>query len=128
MSIGLQNALEIFLIALLSVLTKFLIDWINVKRDEAKLHTDNDLAKKYLDLVAETVTNCVAATNQTYVDSLKDKNLFTKEAQQEAFKKTLDQVLTLLNDEAINYLNEFTGDINTYLTTIIEAEVARQKK
>jgi len=63
MSIGLQNALEIFLIALLSVLTKFLIDWINVKRDEAKLHTDNDLAKKYLDLVAETVTNCVAATN-----------------------------------------------------------------
>ena len=128
MSIGLQNALEIFLIALLSVLTKFLIDWINVKRDEAKLHTDNDLAKKYLDLVAATVTNCVAATNQTYVDSLKDKNLFTKEAQQEAFKKTLDQVLTLLNDEAINYLNEFTGDINVYLTTIIEAEVARQKK
>lgn len=128
MSIALQNAIQVFLIALLTILSKFLIDWITVKKNEIISTTDNELAKKYLDLVATTVTNCVIATNQTYVDSLKNKDLFDKAAQQEAFNKTLKNVLSLLNEEVITYLEEITGDVNTYLTTLIEAEVARQKK
>ena len=128
MSIALQNAIQVFLIALLTILSKFLIDWITVKKNEIISTTDNELAKKYLDLVATTVTNCVIATNQTYVDSLKNKDLFDKSAQQEAFNKTLKNVLSLLNEEAITYLEEMTGDVNTYLTTLIEAEVAKQKK
>lgn len=127
MSIALQNALQVFLIALLTVLSKFIVDWITVKKTEAVLNTDNELAKKYLDLVATTVTNCVIATNQTYVDSLKDQDLFDKKAQQEAFNKTINKVLSILNDEAINYLEQMTGDVSGYLTTLIEAEVARQK-
>ena len=128
MSIALQNALQVFLIALLTVVSKFLIDWITVKKNEIISSTDNELAKKYLDLVTTTVTNCVIATNQTYVDALKNKDLFDKEAQVEAFNKTITKVLELLNEDAIAYLEEATGDVSAYLTTLIEAEVARQKK
>ena len=125
MSIDLQNALQVFLIALLTVLSKFIVDWIAVKKKEVMLNTDSETAKKYLELVATTVTNCVIATNQTYVDSLKDQDLFDKEAQIVAFNKTINKVLHLLNDEAINYLQEMTGDVSGYLTMLIEAEVAR---
>lgn len=128
MSIALQNALQVFLIALLTVVSKFLIDWITIKKNEIISSTDNEIAKKYLDLVATTVTNCVMATNQTYVDALKNKDLFDKEAQVEAFNKTISKVLELLNEDAIAYLEEATGDVSAYLTTLIEAEVARQKK
>jgi len=36
-------------------------------------------------MLDDTITKCVIATNQTYVDSLKDKNAFDKAAQEEAF-------------------------------------------
>lgn len=128
MSQALTNALEVFLMGLLTVLGKFIIDWINIKREEVKLRTENELTQKYLDMAANTVINCVIATNQTYVDSLKNRDAFTKEAQLEAFNKTLEAVTSLLGTEALTYLNELTGDANKYLTTLIEAEVAKQKQ
>lgn len=124
----LTAALEIFVVGLLTVLGKFVIDFLNAKREEAKMKTDNELARKYIDMAADTVAQCVAATNQTYVDSLKNKEIFTKEAQTEAFNKSLEAVLTILNNDALKYLDEFTGDAEQYLTTMIEAEVAKQKK
>lgn len=120
--------LQGFLIALLTVLGKFVIDFLNAKREEAKIKTDNELARKYIDLATDTVAHCVAATNQTYVDSLKNKDIFNKEAQKEAFNKSLDAAMSILNEDAIKYLNDFTGDAEQYLTTLIEAEVAKQKQ
>lgn len=118
---------EVCIIPLLGILTKFLIDYLIAKRDEIKSKTSNDTAKKYTDMVYDTVVKCVIATNQTYVESLKKEGVFTKEAQEEAFNRTMDAVLTILNQDAKDYIIETTGDLNTYLTQLIESEVNYQK-
>ena len=82
---------------------------------------------KYLKMLSETITKCVIATNQTYVDNLKKDKAFTKEAQQEALKMTADAVLAILSDEAKTYLPTIVGDLNTYILTQIESEVNRLK-
>lgn len=74
-------------------------------------------------MVADTIATCVVATNQTYVNSLKEKGEFGIEAQKEAFQKTLDAVLAILTEDAKEYLKVVYGDLNKYLTTQIEAMV-----
>jgi hypothetical protein len=78
-------------------------------------------------MICDTISKCVIATNQTYVNSLKDSNSFTKEAQEEAFSKTMTAVLAILSEDAKAYITSITGDTETYLTQLIEAEVNKNK-
>lgn len=118
---------QVCLIPLLGILTKFLIDYLTVKRDEIKVNMSDKVAQKYTDMVYETVVSCVIATNQTYVEALKKNGTFTKESQQEAFNRTINAVLAVLSEDAKEYITEATGDLRTYLTQLIEAEVNKQK-
>ena len=103
------------------------IDFLNAKREEAKIKTDNEVAKKYIDMIANTVNKCVIATNQTYVNSLKESNAFNKEAQEVAFEKTMTAVLATLSDDAKDYIVSVSGDLRIYLTQYIEAEVNKNR-
>ena len=85
------------------------------------------MADKYIALLTDTITKCVIATNQTYVDSLKNKDAFDKAAQKEAFQKTLDAVLAILSDDIKIYINNTFGDVEAYITTQIEAAVNQNK-
>lgn len=119
----LQDILEVCIIPLLGVLTAYLVAYIKAKSAELTIKTDNDLADKYIEMLTKTITDCVIATNQTYVEALKKDNAFTKEAQEEAFKKTYDAVMLVLTDDAKEYLAEAYGDLTAYITMKIEAEV-----
>lgn len=123
----LYEVLQVCVIPLLGVLTTYLIKYINAKSKEIQEQVDNELAAKYIQMLSDTITDCVIATNQTYVEALKKDNAFTKEAQEEAFKKTYEAVLNTLTDDAIGYLAEIYGDLNSYIKTKIEAEVNNQK-
>lgn len=127
MTITLTAALELFLSALLVVLSKFIISFFSAKIGELKEKTDNEIHRKYLSMVEDTITKCVIATNQTYVEALKNKDLFDAEAQKAAFNMTFEAVKTLLSNEAIAYLTSMSGDADKYLTTLIEAEVNKNK-
>lgn len=124
----LQQIFELCIIPLLGILTKFAVDFLIAKRNELNTKVDNEVAQKYTDMVLETVTKCVIATNQTYVNSLKDANAFDETAQKEAFDKTMNAVLAILSEDAKEYIIEATGDINVYLTQLIEAEVNKNRK
>jgi hypothetical protein len=124
----LNQIFQVCVIPLLGILTAYLVQFIQVKKNELIASTDSELQKKYLNLLADTITKCVQATNQTYVDALKEKNAFTPEAQKEAFNKTLNAVLSILNDEAKTYLNKALGDLNAYITNQIEAQVKAAKQ
>ena len=119
----LNKIFQLCIVPLLGILTAFLIQFINIKKEELKKKTDNELAHKYLDMLAETVETCVIATNQTYVDSLKDKNAFDAEAQKEAFNITYNAVSDILSAEAKSYLASVVGDLQKYITEQIEAAV-----
>ena len=124
----LQQIFEVCIVPLLGILTAFLIQYINSKKVEISTNVDNKLADKYINMLADTITKCVIATNQTYVDSLKNKEVFTVEAQKEAYQKTMDAVMAILSDEAKTYLTNTFGDLETYLQTQIEATVSANKK
>ena len=78
-------------------------------------------------MLNETITKCVIATTQTYVETLKKEGKFDKTAQETAFSKTYTAVLAILSDEAKKYLTEAVGDLNLYITQQIEAEVKLTK-
>lgn len=123
----LQDIVRVCLLPLLAILTNFIVKLIQTKRQELVAKTDNETAQKYLGLVSDIISKAVVATNQTYVDALKDKDIFTKEAQTEAFNKTYETVMALLTDEAKSHLTEVVGDIKTYITQEIEAQVKLNK-
>ena len=119
----LYQILEVCVIPLLGILTAYFVKFINVKSGEIQNKIDNDTADKYVAMLADTISACVIATNQTYVEALKKENAFTAEAQKEAFELTYNAVMTVLTDDAKSYLTAIYGDLTTYITNKIEAEV-----
>ena len=118
----LYQILELCVIPLLGVLTAYFVKFMNAKSNELQAKVDNDIADKYIAMVTKTISECVIATNQTYVEALKKQNAFTSEAQKEAFKLTYDAVMTILTEDAKAYLAEIYGDVSAYITNKIEAE------
>lgn len=118
-----QQIFTICVIPLLGILTKFLVDFIKVKSEEILGKVDNDLADKYIKMLTETITDCVIATNQTYVNSLKEQGKFDLEAQKVAFEMTCNSVLTILSDDAKEYLTNIFGDLAVYIKNKIEVSV-----
>ena len=123
----LQNLFIVVIIPLLGLITKYMVQFFMVKNKEIKATTDNEIFKKYFDMLNKTITNCVIATNQTYVDALKDKNAFTAEAQKEALQKTYNAIMAILSEDAKDYLTNATGDLQGYIMNLIEAQVKENK-
>ena len=123
----LNQIFEVCIIPLLGVLTTFLVAYINKRKEAVKLQVDNTLYNKYIDLLGETITDCVIATNQTYVDSLKESGSFDAEAQKKAFEDTCNNILEILSDDAKEYLNTALGDLQAYIANKVEAEVKINK-
>lgn len=118
---------NVVLIPLLGALTIFAVKFLNAKSKELQQKVDNDTADKYIQMVTETIEACVIATNQTYVDALKKAGKFDAEAQKIAFSKTLEAVLDILSQDAKDYIIAATGDLNVYLTSLIERSVNLNK-
>ena len=114
---------QVCIIPLLGVLTTFIIKWINVKSNQIQKNNDNALANKYIQMLTDTINSCVIATNQTYVESLKKQGKFDAEAQKQAFEQTTQAVLTILSQEAKDYLANIYGDLDKYISEKIEASV-----
>ena len=108
---------------MLGALTTFIVIWIKAKSAELQKKTNNDILNKYVQMATDTITNCVIATNQTYVNSLKEQGKFDEAAQKEAFQRTYQAVLLILSDDAKEYLNNAFGDLNKYLQEKIESTV-----
>lgn len=114
---------QVCLIPMLGALTTFIVIWIKAKSAELQKKTNNDVLNKYVQMATDTITNCVIATNQTYVNSLKEQGKFDEVAQKEAFQRTYQAVLLILSDDAKEYLNNAFGDLNKYLQEKIESTV-----
>ena len=118
---------EVIIFPLLSIGTIYLINLIKVKIQELKQKKDDDLYHKYLDMLEDTIIQCVLATTQTYVESLKKEGSFDADAQKVAFTKTYTNVMKILSDEAKEYLTEALGDLEAYVYNRIEANVKLTK-
>ena len=118
---------QVCIIPLLGVLTAFFVKWVNAQSVKIQTNVNDTTLKKYMDMLTQTISDCVIATNQTYVESLKQQGKFDLEAQKTAFNLTKDAVMTILSEEAQVYLSTAVGDLNAYITKKIEAEVNLNK-
>lgn len=122
-----KELFEMVILPILGALALFAVKWINAKANEIKSNTQSETLQKYIDMACSTITQCVIATNQTYVEALKKAGSFDKEAQKQAFDMTYKAVLNILSEEAKKYITEAVGDFETFIIKQIEAEVNVQK-
>lgn len=120
--------IQTVLIPLLIALTGFAVKWINAKANQLKEKAADDRYFLYIDILQELVTKTVIMVNQTYVDELKKTNSFSKEAQAQAFKMVYETVITSLSEDIYVYLEKIIGDLDDYITVLIESSVKEQKK
>ena len=123
----LSKIFEVCIIPLLGILTTYLVRWIKMQSKKIQEETDNELEKKYIRMLEDTISNCVIATNQTYVETLKAQGAFGEAEQKKAFEMTFKSVISILTEDAKVYLTEAIGDLQAYITASIEAQVNLNK-
>lgn len=123
MTSTLQQLFDLCVVPLLGVITTYIVKFIKKKSEEIDNKVTNENTKKYNDLLSSLIQECVIATNQTYVDALKNRNAFDAEAQKEAFELTYNKVRELMTEELRLQLSDVYDDLTEYITTKIEAEV-----
>lgn len=114
------NIISVLVTAVILPLISFagtkLISWLNTKiKDEN--------AKKQLEVATTIVTNAVRSVFQTYVEALKKSGSFDAESQKIALTKAKDEALSQMSREVKEYITTNYGNLETWLTTQIEATI-----
>lgn len=92
-----------------------------------KTKVQNDTLRDVLSDAKETVFSCVLKVKQTFVDNLKADGAFDDEAKKKAFQDCYNDCLLMLNTRTKEIIEKHYGDLETYLTTLIESAVADSK-
>lgn len=124
----LTNVLYDVAITIVIALGGAAIAFLRTKISSINNISSNELANRIRWEVESAVEDAVMAVNQTFVEELKKKNLFDKEAQEEAFDRALDGTLKALSQSTVEFINNTYGDITIWLKDKIEAAVNRNKK
>ena len=101
---------------LISIAGAKLIQFLNSK-------IKNNKAADLLTTATTIVINAVRSVFQTYVEALKKKGNFNKDAQIIALTKAKDIALTQMTDEVKDYLVKTYGCLDSWLDTNIEATI-----
>ena len=118
------SIITLFTLVLSGCITKI----VTLKINELSNKTNNEKRIEFLSWVNDIVVQCVDTTTQTYVDSLKKSNSFNKEAQKEAFNRTMTNITALLSETDTEKLTNYVGDASTWLTTAIESYIQESKR
>lgn len=117
---------EIFftcLLPLIGILCSYGIAFMRKKVKEMQDNSQNELFNKYSDMLMGLIETCVIATNQTYVDELKEQGRFGPEEHDIAYHKTFDAVKALMTEEMQKVLSEVYTDIDFYISQLIQEQV-----
>ena len=110
----LLSALGVIITGLATWLSTYIVKLLNEKIKDKQF-------ARWLSQIIEIITNAVKCTYQTSVEALKDENMFTKEAQEEALKRTLQSIKSQLSQESIKFIKDNFGDVEKWLIEKIES-------
>ncbi|MBF1051505.1 MAG: hypothetical protein HXL16_04800 [Peptostreptococcaceae bacterium] len=130
MKIESQKLLIEILIAILPIISTFLLRLINLKSQEIKnrnIKNKQSQNNKLIDLVTDTIRKIVIALNQTQVEELKKNNEFTKDKQKEVFNKAKNEIMKILTQDSKKAIKEVYNSVDTFIDTQIEVAVNREK-
>ena len=121
------NACVPILCLLITAGGAYLVALLRKKTAQLEKQIDNETAGKYINMATDAVSQAVTYVAQTFVDTLKEENAFTKDKQLEAFNKAKNKVLEILSETAVEALGQIYGDFDVWLNTKIE-QVCRDIK
>ena len=87
----------------------------------------NEKLKTTLSSFHDLVRNSVLETYQKYVEELKDKNMFTAEAQKTALSACLSLIKGNMPRNVAEWLKSNVSDVDEYLKDNIEAQIGALK-
>lgn len=122
-----QSLIYVLVAAVIVCVSAFVCKYLYTKWNQIKTQIKNDNVREILDSVVNTVYCAVAATNQTFVDAMKQSGTFDTDAAKNAFSKTKSTILNMLSKNAIDVIKQVYGDFNIYIDTLIESTVKEQK-
>ena len=101
---------------LLSIAGAKLVQLINSK-------INNNKAANFLSTATTIIINTVRSVFQTYVEALKKEDKFDEASQKLALLKARDIALNQMTDDVKNYITSTYGDLDTWISTNIEATI-----
>lgn len=123
----LNEILKAVLAAAIPILSAYLLNLIQSKSKAAQAGTNSLMVKDMVAGAEKIVTDAVTATNQTFVDSLKESGKFDEAAAKAAFEKSKDAILKILPQTTKDALAVLYGDVDAWLDSKIEATVKAAK-
>jgi len=119
----LLQLLQAVIIAAVPTVTVYLCSFLKKKKEEIRQSMTSETQKRLLDEAMEAVTTAVIKTNQTYVDTLKNKGAFSIENQKTAFEKSFQTASEIMSEEAKAFISATYGYFDKWLSARIEATV-----
>ena len=107
-----------------SVLTYYAQKYFNQLIDENVSDEMEAILTKGFQILMDSVNY----VQQTYVDSLKQQDKFTAEAQKEAFELAKKRAIELMNQHTQDAIIHIYGNLDTYIDTMIESIINQNKK
>lgn len=105
---------------IISLIGAKLVAWLSSK-------TKNEKAAAVIKEANDIVMNAVKCVLQTYVDSLKKEGKFDEASQFLALSKAKEKALEQMSDETKSFIDKNYGDLDSWLTTTIEATISTIK-
>ena len=123
----LAQLLQAMLIASIPIVTKFLTDLVKAKREEAEVTK----LQEYMWVIAQAASDAVDFSSQMYVDQLKATGTWGDTDYKEHASKAMDIALKALKqsltEDTKSFLATVYEDVDSYLKTLLEAEVHKHK-
>lgn len=124
----LNQVLYVLIVGILTVVTKYVVSYLNEKKQAIKDNlTENEFQNTMLKAV-EVIERVIETTSQTYVDALKKQGKFDEAAQEEALKRTIVDIMTLLPSEAKALIEVTYNDVDKWVRNYVESYLRADKK
>ena len=120
--------LQAVVIAVVPIVAVFSTNWLKAKTVQAQETTKSIAVSRYLEEISDAIVNSIRYTAQNYVDDIKGTEAWDSDAQATAARRALNTAKDLLSNDALKYIQEIRGDVNTYLLTLIDAEIRARKE
>ena len=131
MSVNLTNLLMellyVVLIGTIPIVSKYLTQQIDVKKNEILKADKTKDFQHSIDGAMSLVEKVVDYVSQTYVDALKKEGKFDAAAQQNAYNKAVDALDKLMDDDMKRVLIDVYGDLATWMKVAIESYIKNNK-
>ena len=116
--------LQNIVIEIAVILLTALASWVLAKvKTLVNTKVKNEKARELLGAATSAVTSSVKATFQTYVESIKGTDAWTKDAQITALRMAANTAKTQMSEEVRAYIAANFGDVDAWLENSIEAEI-----